>query len=85
MLDSFRMTRSLYFKKIHHFLLKLIQDLKYEIFEGIFYRINLYSFDNYFGYDPETNATGQSSAARGIDFGNAPIPRTIQVMLRANF
>jgi TonB-linked SusC/RagA family outer membrane protein len=46
---------------------------------------NLYSFDNYFGYDPETNATGQSSAARGIDFGNTPIPRSIQVMLRANF
>jgi TonB-linked SusC/RagA family outer membrane protein len=46
---------------------------------------NLYSFDNYFGYDPETNAAGQSSAARGLDFGNTPIPRTIQVMLRANF
>ncbi len=46
---------------------------------------NLYSWDNYFGYDPETKATGQSSVARGIDFGNSPIPRSVQVMLRANF
>jgi TonB-linked SusC/RagA family outer membrane protein len=46
---------------------------------------NLYSKDNYFGYDPETNATGQSSVARGVDFGNSPIPRSVQFMLKANF
>jgi TonB-linked SusC/RagA family outer membrane protein len=46
---------------------------------------NLFSWDNYFGYDPETNATGQSSVARGIDFGNSPIPRTYQLMVRASF
>jgi outer membrane receptor protein involved in Fe transport len=46
---------------------------------------NLYSFDNYNGYDPETNAGGQSSVLRGIDFGNVPIPRTYQVALRASF
>lgn len=46
---------------------------------------NLYSFDNYFSYDPETNAGGQSSVAKGIDFGNSPIPRTLQVALRASF
>jgi hypothetical protein len=45
----------------------------------------LYSFDNYNGYDPETNAGGQSSVLRGIDFGNVPIPRTYQVALRASF
>jgi TonB-linked SusC/RagA family outer membrane protein len=46
---------------------------------------NLFSWDNYFGYDPETNATGQSSVARGIDFGNSPIPRSYQLMVRASF
>lgn len=46
---------------------------------------NVYSFDNYNGYDPETNAGGQSSVLRGIDFGNVPIPRTYQVALRATF
>jgi TonB-linked SusC/RagA family outer membrane protein len=46
---------------------------------------NLYSWDNYFGYDPETNAGGQSSVLRGIDFGNVPIPRTIVMSLKANF
>jgi TonB-linked SusC/RagA family outer membrane protein len=46
---------------------------------------NLYSWDNYFGFDPETSAGGQSSVLRGVDFGNFPIPRTYQVSLRANF
>ena len=46
---------------------------------------NLYSWDNYFGYDPETSSGGQSSVLRGIDFGNVPIPRTFVVSLRANF
>lgn len=46
---------------------------------------NIYSFDKYNGYDPETNAAGQSSVLRGIDFGNVPIPRTYQVALRASF
>jgi TonB-linked SusC/RagA family outer membrane protein len=46
---------------------------------------NLKSWDNYFGYDPETNAGGQSSVLRGIDFGNVPIPRTFMVSLKANF
>jgi TonB-linked SusC/RagA family outer membrane protein len=46
---------------------------------------NLYSWDTYFGYDPETNATGQGSVARGIDFGNSPIPRSVQFALKASF
>jgi TonB-linked SusC/RagA family outer membrane protein len=46
---------------------------------------NLYSWDKYFGYDPETSSGGQSSVLRGIDFGNAPIPRTYTVALKANF
>jgi TonB-linked SusC/RagA family outer membrane protein len=46
---------------------------------------NLYSFDDYNGYDPETNAAGQSSTLRGIDFGNVPIPRSYQFMVKANF
>jgi hypothetical protein len=46
---------------------------------------NLYSWDNYNGFDPETNAGGGSTLARGIDFGNVPIPRTIAITLNAKF
>jgi TonB-linked SusC/RagA family outer membrane protein len=46
---------------------------------------NLISFDKYDGFDPETNAGGNSSVLRGIDFGNVPNPRTIQATLRATF
>ncbi|MCB0560564.1 MAG: SusC/RagA family TonB-linked outer membrane protein [Phaeodactylibacter sp.] len=46
---------------------------------------NLVSFDDYTGYDPETNSAGQSSVVRGDDFGNVPIPRTIQIGLNASF
>ena len=46
---------------------------------------NLYSWDNYKGYDPEVNAAGQSTLLRGIDFGAVPIPRTFSLSLQANF
>ncbi|MBB2143862.1 SusC/RagA family TonB-linked outer membrane protein [Pedobacter sp. LMG 31464] len=44
---------------------------------------NLFSIDNYSGYDPEINAAGQSSAVRGFDFVEVPIPR--QIVLGFNF
>ncbi|WP_229320785.1 SusC/RagA family TonB-linked outer membrane protein [Larkinella knui] len=46
---------------------------------------NLHSWDNYTGFDPETNAGGTSDLVRGLDFGNVPIPRTYQVQLSATF
>lgn len=46
---------------------------------------NLYSWDNYFGYDPETNAGANSDILRGTDFGNVPIPRSYQISLTAGF
>lgn len=46
---------------------------------------NLISLDNYDGYDPETNAGGNSDMVRGVDFGNVPIPRTYQLKISANF
>jgi TonB-linked SusC/RagA family outer membrane protein len=46
---------------------------------------NLHSWDNYKGYDPETNAGGQSNLIRGVDFGNVPIPRTFQMAITAKF
>ncbi|MBA3674288.1 MAG: SusC/RagA family TonB-linked outer membrane protein [Chitinophagaceae bacterium] len=46
---------------------------------------NLISWDDYDGYDPETNAGGNSAVLRGIDFGNVPIPRTYQLTFRATF
>jgi TonB-linked SusC/RagA family outer membrane protein len=46
---------------------------------------NLYSWDNYQGYDPETNAGNNSDRFRATDFGNVPIPRSYQIKLTANF
>jgi TonB-linked SusC/RagA family outer membrane protein len=46
---------------------------------------NLYSWDNYKGYDPEINSGGQSNILRGIDFGAVPIPRTYSVGVQAKF
>ncbi|MEO5781664.1 MAG: SusC/RagA family TonB-linked outer membrane protein [Ginsengibacter sp.] len=45
---------------------------------------NLFSFDDYPGYDPEISSAGQS-IVRGDDFGAFPIPRTIQLSIIANF
>jgi len=46
---------------------------------------NLISFDNYQGYDPETNSAGQTDRVRGDDFGNVPIPRMVQFRVGARF
>jgi TonB-linked SusC/RagA family outer membrane protein len=46
---------------------------------------NLISWDKYNGYDPETNAGGNSDLQRGVDFGNVPIPRSYRVQLTVNF
>ena len=42
---------------------------------------NLISWDKYTGFDPETNAGGNSDLLRGVDFGNVPIPRTYQISI----
>ncbi|WP_246249820.1 SusC/RagA family TonB-linked outer membrane protein [Pedobacter boryungensis] len=46
---------------------------------------NLFSWDNYKGYDPELNSGGQSTLLRNIDFGPVPIPRTFSLGLQAKF
>lgn len=46
---------------------------------------NLFSWDNYSGYDPETNAGGNSDILRGLDFGNVPIPRSYRATLTISF
>lgn len=46
---------------------------------------NLLSFDNFFSYDPETNAGGQSNTMLGVNFGNVPIPRVYTFTIKANF
>ena len=48
------------------------------------YGRNLLSFDNYSGYDPETNVAGQSTGVRGYDFVEVPIPRTFGITLQAS-
>ena len=46
---------------------------------------NLFSIDNYSGYDPEVNSAGQSTAVRGFDFVEVPIPRQIIVGFNLTF
>ncbi|WP_240927745.1 SusC/RagA family TonB-linked outer membrane protein [Cellulophaga sp. Z1A5H] len=46
---------------------------------------NLISIDNFFSYDPETNAGGQSNLLRSVNFGNVPIPSTVTLSLSTNF
>ncbi|MBD1395741.1 SusC/RagA family TonB-linked outer membrane protein [Pontibacter sp. JH31] len=46
---------------------------------------NLFSIDDYSGYDPEVNAAGQSNAVRGFDFVEVPIPRTYALGLNLTF
>lgn len=46
---------------------------------------NLASIDNYSGYDPETNAAGQTNGVRGFDFVEVPIPRTYAIGLNVKF
>ncbi|MFN9898857.1 MAG: hypothetical protein ACK55Z_08720, partial [bacterium] len=46
---------------------------------------NLISWDSYNGYDPETNAGGNSDRIRGVDFGNVPIPRSYKMQLTFTF
>ena len=46
---------------------------------------NLFSIDDYSGYDPEINAAGQTTAVRGFDFVEVPIPRTISFGVNYSF
>lgn len=46
---------------------------------------NLYSWDNYVGYDPEVNSSGQSTLQRGIDFSAVPLPRSFNLGIQAKF
>lgn len=46
---------------------------------------NLISWDNYNGYDPETNAGGNNDILRGVDFGNVPLPRVYKLQLTVTF
>lgn len=46
---------------------------------------NLISWDNYSGFDPEINTTGQSNGTRGFDFAAVPIPKTYQIGINATF
>jgi hypothetical protein len=49
------------------------------------YGRNLFCITKYSGWDPETNAAGQSTAVRGFDFVEVPIPRTIGCGLNYTF
>jgi hypothetical protein len=46
---------------------------------------NLFTFTDYSGMDPETNAAGQSTAVRGFDFVEVPNPRMINIGFNATF
>lgn len=44
---------------------------------------NLFSIDDFTGYDPEVSIGGQSTGTRGFDFMEVPIPRTYMLKLSA--
>lgn len=46
---------------------------------------NLFSIDNYSGYDPEVNMDAQSNGSRGGVMGLVPIPRVVKFGLVATF
>ncbi len=46
---------------------------------------NLFSIDDYSGYDPEINVAGQSNTVRGFDFVEVPIPRTFSLSVALGF
>jgi len=46
---------------------------------------NLFSIDDYTGWDPEINTPGQSNGVRGFDFAGVPIPRTFQFGVNVSF
>ncbi len=46
---------------------------------------NLYTWTDYSGLDPEINLFGFNTVARGVDFANAPIPRTVSASLTFEF
>ena len=46
---------------------------------------NLYSWDDYSGWDPEINTPGQSNGVRGFDFAGVPIPKTYQLGINVSF
>ncbi|MDX1531917.1 MAG: TonB-dependent receptor, partial [Rhodothermales bacterium] len=45
---------------------------------------NLFSIDDYSGYDPEVNVSGQSTVVRNFDFVEVPIPRTFALGVTVN-
>ena len=45
---------------------------------------NLYSWDKFASYDPETNSGGQSSIAK-YNFGSIPVPKTYSLALKFQF
>jgi len=46
---------------------------------------NLFSIDNYTGYDPEVNTGGQRTGTRGYEFIEVPIPRSLSIGVTATF
>lgn len=46
---------------------------------------NLYTFTSYFGYDPETNVSGDSFTSFGLDFGAYPQARTVTFGVNLSF
>jgi outer membrane receptor protein involved in Fe transport len=46
---------------------------------------NLFSIDDYTGYDPEVNTGGQRTGTRGYEFIEVPIPRSLSIGVTATF
>ncbi len=75
------------FVKIREISLSYDFDNIFNIFDGGKLTLvgrNLFSFDDFYSYDPEINSAGQASYVR-YNFGTVPIPRTYSLLLTLNF
>ena len=46
---------------------------------------NIFSIDDYSGWDPEVSTAGQTNGVRGFDFNEVPIPSTYSFTINATF
>lgn len=46
---------------------------------------NLVTWTNYSGYNPEVSQNSQGSLARGLDYGNYPLPKTFTIGINLSF
>ena len=63
----------------------LLQKINVTSAKIYFSATNLFTWTNYTGYNPEVSQDSQGSLARGLDYGNYPLPKTYTVGINLSF